>query len=154
MSIELVPAGLVHAHVLVAMQKICFAKAWSAQSMESALSIPGTGGLIAVSGDCGAPLRAGKDGPVGFVLWRTIAGEAEILTIGVLPPWRRSGIGGRLLDSAMAQARLDHAETMFLEAAAGNKAALALYAARGFVTMGVRKGYYGAEDAVTMRCDL
>lgn len=153
MIVDLVPAGLVHCPLLSAMHKTCFAEPWSAESMASAFGIPGTGGLIAVCGGSMVP-SLGGDGPAGFVLWRAIAGEAEILTIGVLPPWRRAGIGGRLLDGAIDRARSDKAETMFLEAAAGNAAALALYAARGFVTMGVRKAYYGAEDAVTMRCEL
>lgn len=153
MIVELVPAGLAYCTLLSAMHKTCFAEPWSPESMAGALGIPGTAALIAVCGNSMVP-SLGGDGPAGFVIWRAIAGEAEILTIGVLPPWRRAGIGGRLLDEAIEQARAIGTETMFLEAAAGNAAGLALYAARGFSTMGVRKAYYGTEDAVTMRRDL
>jgi ribosomal-protein-alanine N-acetyltransferase len=44
---------------------------------------------------------------------------------------------------------------MFLEVAADNLAAIALYQATGFIKVGVRKGYYphpdGAKDALVMR---
>jgi ribosomal-protein-alanine N-acetyltransferase len=44
---------------------------------------------------------------------------------------------------------------LFLEVAADNTAAIALYAATGFDRVGLRKGYYphpdGAKDAVVMR---
>ena len=47
---------------------------------------------------------------------------------------------------------------MFLEVAADNLAAIALYQATGFAKVGVRKGYYphpdGAKDALVMRRTL
>ncbi|NJM92881.1 MAG: hypothetical protein HC861_09915 [Rhodospirillaceae bacterium] len=49
--------------------------------------------------------------------------------------------------------------TLFLEHAAGNEAAGALYGRFGFSRIGRRRAYYerrggGREDAVTLRCDL
>jgi ribosomal-protein-alanine N-acetyltransferase len=153
MQIDLIPAGLAYAHLLAGMHRVCFAEPWSAESLAGSLSMPGARGLIAVADSSLTPSLGGP-GPAGMVLWRTAADEAEILTIAVLPPWRRAGLGGRLLDAALDGARSDGAATMFLEAASGNTAALALYAARGFVRMGMRKGYYGGEDAITMRREL
>lgn len=40
----------------------------------------------------------------GFVLSRAVAGEAEILTIGVDPRFTRSGLGWRLMQAAMREA--------------------------------------------------
>lgn len=151
MNVELTPAGLVHCPVLAAMHGLCFVEQWSAGSMAGALSMPGSAGLIAAG--AGA-LEPGGEAPAGFVLWRVAADEAEILTIAVLPHRRRAGIGARLLDGALDSARRDGARAMFLEAASGNRAALALYEAKGFVAVGVRKGYYNGEDAVTMRRHL
>lgn len=153
MSVDLVPAALVHAELLAGMHKICFAEAWNAQSMAALLDMPGAAGLIAVDGASLVP-AAEAPGPAGFVLWRAAAGEAEILTIAVLPPWRRHGLGGRLLAAALCAAAAAGAEAMFLEAAADNIAALALYHRRGFVRVGLRKGYYAGKDAVVMRRDL
>ncbi|MBX9634640.1 MAG: GNAT family N-acetyltransferase [Magnetospirillum sp.] len=150
---ELIPAALVHAELLAGMHRICFADAWGGESMAATLSMPGAAGLIAVDGGSLSPALA-PPGPAGLVLWRAIAGEAEILTIAVLPPWRRSGLGGRLLDAALEASAAQGAEAMFLEAAADNIVALALYQKRGFLQVGLRKGYYSGKDAVVMRRDL
>lgn len=153
MSVELIPAALVHAELLAGMHKVCFAEPWSATAMAELLAMPGASGLIAVEGRSLKPSLGGP-GPAGLVLWRVAAGEAEILTIAVLPPWRRAGLGGLLLDAAMAAACENGAEAMFLEAAATNEPALALYGTRGFEKVGLRKGYYNGQDAVVMRSDL
>ncbi len=152
-GLELLPVGLVHAELLAGMHAVCFAEPWSARSMAEVLGMPGAEGLIAVDGDSLTPSREGP-GPAGLVLWGRVLDEAEILTIAVLPPWRRQGLGGRLLTAAMAAAAAAGAKTMFLEAAADNVAALALYGRHNFEQVGRRKGYYGGIDAVTMRRDL
>jgi ribosomal-protein-alanine N-acetyltransferase len=152
-SVELLPAALVHAELLAGMHRICFAEAWDADAMAALLSMPGSQGLIAVDGGSLRP-SAEPPGPAGFVLWRAVAGEAEILTIAVLPPWRRGGVGGRLLEAALAASAQAGAEAMFLEAASDNTAALALYEKRGFQRVGLRRAYYGDKDAVVMRLDL
>jgi ribosomal protein S18 acetylase RimI-like enzyme len=43
---------------------------------------------------------------------------------------------------------------MFLEVGSDNPAALALYAALGFVNVGSRKGYYRGRDALVLRLSL
>jgi ribosomal-protein-alanine N-acetyltransferase len=151
--IDLIPAGLVHAELLAGMHRICFAEPWSANSMAEVLALAGSEGLIAVDGGSLRPASE-PPGPAGLVLWRRIFDEAEILTIAVLPPWRRQGVGVRLLEAAMDSAFKAGAVTMFLEAAADNDAALALYQSKSFTRVGLRRGYYGGIDAVTMRCSL
>lgn len=148
--IDILPAGLVHAEVLAGMHKVCFAEPWSAASMASTLSMPGVSGFIALSGGTLRP-SAGKDGPAGMILFRAAAGESEILTLAVLPPWRRHGIAGMLLDLAMSALGGIGAGEIFLEVAADNAPAIALYHGRGFAQIGRRKGYYaGTGDAFTM----
>lgn len=153
MPVALIPAARVHAELLAAMHKVCFAAPWSVTAMGELLAMPGAAGLIAVAEDSLVP-AASDSGPCGLVLWRAAGGEAEVLTIAVLPPWRRAGIGARLLDAAMAGARAAGAEAMFLEVADGNAAAQALYAGHGFAAVGRRRGYYAGGDAVVMRCGL
>lgn len=92
----------------------------------------------------------------GFLLGRALAGEAEVLTLAVAPAARRRGMGTRLLARFLDEAGRQGAESAFLEVAAGNAAARALYAAAGFAEAGRRRGYYRdpegrAEDAVVMR---
>ena len=78
----------------------------------------------------------------GFALGRVVADEAELLTIAVAPEARRQGEGRALLDGFLRTARARGAETAFLEVAADNAAALALYRWSGFAEAGRRRGYY------------
>ena len=78
----------------------------------------------------------------GFVMARSIAGEAEIVGIGVLTPFRRAGLAGALLSDAISRAMALGAETVFLEVAEDNPAAVALYRRAGFEPVGRRLGYY------------
>ena len=82
----------------------------------------------------------------GFALGRVIAGEAELLTIAVHPDVQRQGIGGRCLTSFHDKARSLGAETAFLEVAADNSSAIALYRAARYRESGRRALYYKRAD--------
>jgi ribosomal-protein-alanine N-acetyltransferase len=79
----------------------------------------------------------------GFALVRTVAEEAELLTLAVHPTAQRRGNADSIITNWMANAR---AHTAFLEVAADNHAAIALYAKHGFVPCGHRKAYYSRPD--------
>ena len=85
-------------------------------------------------------------GEMGFALIRSIADEAELLTIAVAPEARRAGIGRVILGRALDAARQRGAARMFLEVAADNTAAIALYQTGGFAQAGRRRGYYRRPD--------
>ncbi|MGD9293795.1 MAG: N-acetyltransferase [Roseobacter sp.] len=92
----------------------------------------------------------------GFALVRTLANEAELLTLAVHPQGQRSGQADSIMQTWMTSTQAD---TAFLEVAADNHAALALYVKHGFVPFGRRKGYYSRTDgppvdAVLMRVAL
>lgn len=90
-----------------------------------------------------------------FLLGRVIGPEAELLTLAVDPAARRRGQGRALVTRFLAAARAQGAETAFLEVAADNAAAIALYAATGWTEAGRRRGYYGEGiDALVLRHDL
>jgi len=84
--------------------------------------------------------------PQGFTLTRRIAGEAELLTLAVDPAAQRQGIGRRLLQRWMDGLETQ-AGTAFLEVAADNTAAIALYTSAGFRQTATRRGYYQRKDA-------
>ena len=93
---------------------------------------------------------------VGFILTRLMAGEAEVLTLAVRPAARRRGVGRALLEAALLLVAGEPAAAMFLEVAADNAGAIALYEKAGFETVGRRAGYYGragapSVDALVMR---
>lgn len=78
----------------------------------------------------------------GFALARAVAGEAELLTIATHPDHRRQGRARSLMLAWQAEARARGAAHAFLEVAADNGPAIALYRACGFAPGGRRPGYY------------
>ena len=124
-------------------------RAWTRQDMAELLASPGVAGWIAQTDETA----------IGVALCRVAADEAELLTIAVLPDHRRIGAGRSMLEAAIAHARAAGARSLFLEVAADNRAALALYGQADFGAVGERKGYYRrgedpAADAVVMRLTL
>ena len=93
--------------------------------------------------------------PEAVCLGRVILDEAEILALATDPAHRRRGLGAQVLVRFCDAACARGAVTAFLEVAATNSAARALYAENGFAATGLRKGYYrnpdgGRTDAVLM----
>jgi ribosomal-protein-alanine N-acetyltransferase len=82
----------------------------------------------------------------GFILMRTVADEAEILTLAVRPAARRGGQGARLVGEGVLAAAARGAARVFLEVAEDNAAARALYRKAGFAEAGRRPGYYAGAD--------
>jgi ribosomal-protein-alanine N-acetyltransferase len=110
-------------------------------------------------GPGGALLTAGPEAaPLGFALIRVSADEAELLTIAVHPAAQRRGLGRALLLDCGRRALEFGAATLFLEVAADNAPAQALYARSGFTQVGRRPRYYrrggGACDALILRREL
>jgi len=97
--------------------------------------------------------------PVGFVISRKAADEAEILSIVVSPRHRRDGLGRALLHAHLCQLAAAGVHHVFLEVEERNLAAEQLYRHCGFSEVGRREAYYPKSDgsrvaAVTMRLDL
>jgi len=84
--------------------------------------------------------------PGGFVLGRAVAGEAELLTVAVAADQRRKGTARRLLAAFEAEAVSRGAGEGFLEVAADNTPALALYRTSGWAEIGRRQNYYARND--------
>ena len=78
----------------------------------------------------------------GFVITRTAVDQAEILTIVVAPTHKRKGLGRSLLRRAETRVRERGADIMFLDVAADNPAATAMYVGAGYRQCGRRLGYY------------
>ncbi len=124
------------------------AAAWSLAQIAESLALETTLGLVAYDG-----------GAVqGFVLCQITESEAEILTFCVTPSARRKGVGRDLLIGAQEATRQRQAQRLFLEVAADNTAALALYDQSGFRVIGKRSAYYSHDgktvDAVMLGADL
>ena len=90
----------------------------------------------------------------GFIVYRAVADEAEIITIGVAPDARRTGIAAAMLGIMESDLKKSGVKHIFLEVAADNAPARALYEQSGFVQIGVRPKYYDGVDAIMMRKDI
>ena len=88
--------------------------------------------------------------PQGFALGRAVAGEAELLTLAVLPAVQGQGIGRDLVAAFLEAARLRGSETAFLEVAETNAVAIHLYLKSGFVQNGRRPNYYHHPDGIAV----
>ncbi|HML91473.1 GNAT family N-acetyltransferase [Methyloceanibacter sp.] len=119
---------------------------WNEKAMTRFIAGPGTVCLIATI--------AGEE-PAGFLIARTAADEAELLTIGVLPDHRKRGAGQALLREAAEVLGAAGVGRLFLEVEETNRPALALYRGLGAVPVGRRPGYYeNGADAAVLRLDL
>ncbi len=89
-----------------------------------------------------------------FVVWRDIAGEAELITIGVHPDARRTGTGAALLCIMESELKKTKCTKIFLEVAESNAPARAMYANNGYAEIARRAKYYGDIDAIIMEKKL
>jgi ribosomal-protein-alanine N-acetyltransferase len=106
---------------------------------------PGSGLLAGYAGMMFVPGAPGRGG-----------GSADVLTIAVAEDCWGRGIGSALLDALTGEARRRRCAEVFLEVRKDNPRARGLYLRRGFVEIGVRRGYYQPAnvDAIVMRKDL
>ncbi|MCT7665154.1 GNAT family N-acetyltransferase [Shinella kummerowiae] len=152
-TFDIFPLETADAGMAAMLHRARFSQPWNDGEFHSLLSQQPVYGFVA--------LREGVLGRTagGFVLGRAVAGEAEILTIGVDLRFERAGLGWRLMQAALREAKMRGAEDIFLEVDDGNVAACGLYAKLGFLKVGERKAYYAAADgrrstALVMRRDL
>jgi ribosomal-protein-alanine N-acetyltransferase len=81
--------------------------------------------------------------------------EATLVTLDVLPPYRRSGVGSALVEAARHWLLGRGAGRLFLQVDTSNEAALAFYLGLGFRKVRILSGYYGrGKDAYLMRKNL
>ncbi len=91
----------------------------------------------------------------GFIILSVAVDQAEILTIAVDSAARRQGIARALLDISETELVDQGVDTLFLEVAEDNLAAIAFYKGAGFEAIGKRPRYYkremGRVGAITYR---
>ena len=91
-------------------------------------------------------------GIIGQIGVRHVLDELHITTLAVRPERRRQGHARTLVGAALAA--FPGTRRVHLEVRPSNAAARALYEALGFATTGLRRRYYGDEDALLMTLDL
>jgi len=126
-----------------------FGQPWSRAFFEKELSTPFARLVAAVDEGALRPCLAGYT-----CRWR-VTDEVHLLNVAVHPEYRGTGIGRRLVEAVLDEARSGAARVVFLEVRAGNVVARRLYRRLGFRDIGVRRGYYGpGQDAIVMELSL
>jgi ribosomal-protein-alanine N-acetyltransferase len=88
---------------------------------------------------------------VGFVCFRNIGGESELLNIGVHPLHRRMGIGKKLMQFYVDFSEGMQVKTFYLEVHISNPPAIRLYQCFSYQPIGTRRKFYqGKYDALIM----
>jgi ribosomal-protein-alanine N-acetyltransferase len=81
--------------------------------------------------------------------------EADILTVAVLPEYRRQGIAREFMRQIEDWSKERGASAMMLEVEQTNESAIELYKSLGYMKISVRMDYYGpGKDAFVMRKDF
>ncbi|HEB63968.1 MAG TPA: GNAT family N-acetyltransferase [Chloroflexi bacterium] len=142
---QIVPATWHDVAALRALEKVCFPQdAWPLWDIVGVLTLPAV-----------IRLKAVVDGRmVGFVAADVRRREdlAWIATIGVLPEYRRRGIGAALLEACESQLTVSQVK---LCVRLSNRGAQALYRQFGYAPAGRWRAYYrGGEDALIMEKTL
>jgi len=128
---------------VAAIERAVFTDPWSQQSFGDLLGLDHVRGFV---------VEGGQGVIVGYAVCSQVADEGEILNLATAPGARREGIGRALLAAVLRWLGERGAVKVFLEVRRSNEAAIAMYEAAGFATLGVRPNYYRrpTEDAVTM----
>lgn len=90
----------------------------------------------------------------GFIVYRPILDEVEIITIGVHPDARNTGIASAMLGIIEGELKKSGIKSIFLEVAENNAPARRLYESNGYKQIGIRTKYYDGIDAIMMKKDL
>jgi ribosomal-protein-alanine N-acetyltransferase len=114
-----------------------FGEAWTRSQLAGILPMGGVHLMLARESE--------QEPAVGFSLFRTVADEAELLLLAVLPSHHRRGVGQRLLGAFLERARNEGVTRVHLEVREGNPA-VAMYRNVGFSPVGRRRNYYHSPD--------
>lgn len=131
----------------------CFEPGISYSRLEliSYLRRPGAFGLVVDS-----PVSVGPPVPVAFIVAEAgTRGKGHIITIDVLPKFRRTGVGSQLLGAAEDRLRAALCHAAVLETAVDNQAALAFYKRHTYTVIKTWPRYYSnGVDAFVLKKDL
>lgn len=92
---------------------------------------------------------------VGFICFRNVTEESELLKIGVRPDYRHLGVGKKLMHFFIDFGSRRGIRTFHLEVNPSNQAAIHLYQSFSFQPSGIRKKFYQKNlDALLMMREI
>lgn len=105
-------------------------------------------GILPMAGVRLVLARDSADSLLGFSLFRTVAGDSELLLLAVDPTAQGRAVGRTLLSHFIDESKKNGATRVHLEVRDGNPA-IRLYEAAGFVQSNRRRNYYQGPDGST-----
>jgi len=90
---------------------------------------------------------------VGFLECSIVLDEAELFEIAIKKEFQGQKLSVKLMNYFIDFCKKKNVSTIFLEVNIINSKAISLYEKFGFVRYGIRKKYYGDNDAVLMKLD-
>lgn len=141
MAVQLRKMTAADVEALTAIEQTCFSDAWSERMVRDLADSIWDEVWVLEAEDI-----------LGYINYRFIAGEGELMRIAVLPEYRGRGYSKVLMDAMIEAAAKNQITDLTLEVRAGNESAIGLYKAYGFAEEAVRKKYYHnpTEDALIM----
>lgn len=89
---------------------------------------------------------------VGYVSFRFVGDEGDVVTIAVDASVQKQGVGTLMMDWLETTAKVRGVTNLFLEVRSDNIPAIAMYLARDFERINLRRNYYDTGvDAYVMR---
>jgi ribosomal-protein-alanine N-acetyltransferase len=148
-SVSIEPAAVRDAPRLSELHRASFHRGWGKGEFED---------MLASSNVLAHRLLQGRQ-PVGFIISRMAADEAEILSVAIAANQRGRGHSRGLLNHHLGYLLGHGVHRVFLEVEENNAPAVKLYQRAGFRTVGKREQYYrdasGAKlNALVMQRDL
>ena len=128
------------AELIAEIEKHCFSTPWTAEQVKA-------------SNDSTVFFLARVDSSVvGYGGMYTVLDEGYVTNIGVLPEFRRRGIGAKIVNKLIDYAKEKYLTFISLEVRVSNTAAIELYKSFDFKEVGRRKNFYNSpkEDAFIM----
>ena len=142
----IVPMKERHLDDLARLERLCFSRPWSRQSLKEELTNPAACFLVGE--------EAGE--VLGYAGMHCAAGECYVDNVAVFPEARRQGVGRKLMEALLQAAAARGGEFLSLEVRPSNLEALALYRGLGFREVGRRRRFYDdpVEDGLLLTKDL
>lgn len=146
MEVRIRPLEKEDCHRIAALEEEIFSNPWSEKSLLDMLGKKEVIYLVAET------LAEGKFEIAGYIgAWQSYE-EADITNVAVSPTYRKHGIGSLLMEQMIAAAWDRGITEMTLEVRVSNVPAIHLYEKYGFLSEGIRPGFYDKprEDAMIM----
>lgn len=146
MEIKIKRLEEIHIDALETIENECFSEPWSRNALSELLT-----------NDCAVYFVAEYEGEVAGYIGMYVSFEVgAINNVGVLPSFRRLGIGRALIGALIDYSRANGISILTLEVRKSNIAAISLYKDFGFALMGERKNFYKkpVENALIYNLEL